>query len=1055
MPRMTTIRKYLLMTVGIVAAIFVLLVGASWLWLATLDLQAHRTAIETRLSQMLARTIRIEGPMRLSASVFPSVSIANVHIANPDWAAQPDFLLVKQFKLEFNPWELLRGRLEIRDIELIGATIQLQYGREQAATWKFVSGNTLGGSPKLIPDIVVLHAKDVLILYYSADRKPISVSLDELQASLVRDEPVTISVKGKTGDVPLEIDLQGGTLAGLFEPGKRWPFKGTLNTDVREVEFEGALNDISTLSGLELKISSEKQQQRESVILGRRITPLFDHFQLNFRISKDAGNYVTKLSGDLSGFDLSRLYEESQRQWKPSVKIREFKIEAQGSGNTLSDITQSITFEATGSDIDFQYPLKRPIPIFHSVRVDSLHAESKGGGGAELLAQVTVNDVPLQLRASSQYVLYNLWQHRDVPLVLAVKGKAVSAQFNGRITELLKQVAFDGKLSMKAADLKTIGALIRQTWPESAAVVAASPVSFSDQTLTCAAIRGQLGSQAIDGQFSLRFDNGYDLSLKAHTDRFDLHDVTRQHQLPANLVFGLNDLNLDIEGKSDSFRQSLLGGTWQVSAKRGRFDWKSKTGKAGGTSKDGYQFALHNIRADTHGTEPITLVAQTLFNGVQINLDAQAGQIEEILDKAQPYPVKLHVSGTGLSASLAGAVSKPLADAAFTGDLDLKGQLPAIGQLFQAKLSREQSVDLHGHLAIAHDDVKLTDVVARTDGIVVNGELIYQAAKSPSLMITSTGSRIDVAPYLEKKARPDQNAVIAKSPNARIVPDVALDFSNQRWLDAVVTVKDLAITDKDTPITQINARFIAHNGIFRLDPLQSQSAINGSTSQAKIVLDSTSEPPTGKLELQANNFNFGETIKRLGITQEITGTLALQMEAAGKGKSLPELVGATNGKIQIIADKGSIPKWALEIWGGGLLRMIIPTTWAEDSAANLNCAVGRFDLTDGIMRSQTLLADTQRVTVAGEVIVNWKNEEITGLFKPQPKDPTLFHLGTPIKLSGTLANPKVGSANSGIVSVGKWAIGLTSPAALIVVFGDVGTKEKNPCAALLKTATPP
>ena len=176
----------------------------------------------------------------------------------------------------------------------------------------------------------------------------------------------------------------------------------------------------------------------------------------------------------------------------------------------------------------------------------------------------------------------------------------------------------------------------------------------------------------------------------------------------------------------------------------------------------------------------------------------------------------------------------------------------------------------------------------------------------------------------------------------------------------------------------------------------------------------------------------------------------LQMDANGKGKSLRELIGSANGKVQLVADKGSIPKWVLEIWGGGLLRLIIPTTWTEDTVTDLNCAVARFDLADGVMRSQTLLADTKRVTVAGEAIVNWQNEQINALFKPQPKDPTLFHLGTPIQLSGTLAHPKVGSAQSGIVSLGKWAIGLTSPAALIVVFGDVGAKEKNPCAALLK-----
>jgi uncharacterized protein involved in outer membrane biogenesis len=391
-----------------------------------------------------------------------------------------------------------------------------------------------------------------------------------------------------------------------------------------------------------------------------------------------------------------------------------------------------------------------------------------------------------------------------------------------------------------------------------------------------------------------------------------------------------------------------------------------------------------------------------------------------------------------------------LANAAFDGDLEFKGQLPVIGQLIHAKLAREQSADLHGHVAVARGDVKLTGVVAKTDGIIMNGELDYQAAKSPKLTISSSGSSIDLAPYLKKKSKPDQSVASNRPPDARIIPDVALDFSKQRSLDAVVSIKDLNIKYKDKPVTLINARLTAGNGIFRLDPLESRSAINGSTITVKVEVDSSGDPTTGRLEFQADNFNFGETIKRLGITQEISGTLALQMDVNGKGNTLRELIGSSNGKVQLVADKGSIPKWVLEIWGGGLLRLIIPTTWAEDSKTDLNCAVARFDLADGVMRSQTLLADTKRVTVAGEAIVNWQNEQISGLFKPQPKDATLFHLGTPIQLSGTLAYPKIGSGQSGIVALGKWAIGLTSPAALIVVFGDVGASEKNPCAALLK-----
>ena len=74
-------------------------------------------------------------------------------------------------------------------------------------------------------------------------------------------------------------------------------------------------------------------------------------------------------------------------------------------------------------------------------------------------------------------------------------------------------------------------------------------------------------------EFTLGFDDGIDLSLKAHTDHFDIHDVMRQGRVPDNLVFGLNDLNLSIQGKGDSFKQSVLGGALQITAGSGRAGW--------------------------------------------------------------------------------------------------------------------------------------------------------------------------------------------------------------------------------------------------------------------------------------------------------------------------------------------------------------------------------------------------------------------------------------------------------------------------------------------------
>jgi hypothetical protein len=66
-------------------------------------------------------------------------------------------------------------------------------------------------------------------------------------------------------------------------------------------------------------------------------------------------------------------------------------------------------------------------------------------------------------------------------------------------------------------------------------------------------------------------------------------------------------------------------------------------------------------------------------------------------------------------------------------------------------------------------------------------------------------------------------------------------------------------------------------------------------------------------------------------------------------------------------------------------------------------------------------------------------------------------LGTPLRLSGTLQAPKVAATESGLMTLGKLAIGIAQPAALVVLFCDLGAKEKNPRAALLaqRPAAPP
>ncbi len=1047
MQRITLIRKYLFRAAGITVGILLILVIASWIWFTTLDLQSQRNNIEKLASQALARKVQIDGPIHLSASLFPRISIANVRIANPPWATHPELLVVDELELEINLLALLRSKLVINDIKLNGATLHLQIDAENGSTWDLQAAAKNSASFQLIPEIIALNTRNILIIFYPTDRPPIEIHIDELQASLKQNTPMKIRVISNINDLPLNIELQGGSLAQLFNSDTRWPMTGSLDTDTRKIDFEGYITDLFSLKEVELKLSSDKQIPRTSILFGQNFEPLVDHYQAGLNINKAGDAYSIKLYGEFYGFDLSRLYQPKLRPQKPSVKFQDFKINAQGSGETLSEILKSIQAEISASNIKYQHPVNRSDKKYFHAEIKTLNIKSTEKSNFTVVLHGSSNHVPYKVHGSFGGILIALWTGKPAPLNISILSSGLKAQLKGKISHDHKQLTVSAKASVQAENLRFLAKPFALKWPEVAALNASGQIKIIGHSLLLTDIKGQLGSQKVNGEASLSYNNEFMLSIKANAKHFDIHQLLPENKIPEKLKLSLNGLNINIQGKSTNFFQSLLAGSWDISAKGGQIGWRSSP-LSSGTAAD-YIFSLNNIQLEMHEQKPISLTAKSLYNNLALNVDAQLGSINQLLDTTQPYPLSLHLNAKDLSASFQGALQKPLTDLILAGDLTMKSQAATLGQLINIPIKRKQSVNAQGHITITRDDLKLSRITAITDGIEINGELNYQTGSSPNLEIKSSDSSIDLAHYMNKKAKLKKQSSKKTKPHKRIIPDIAFDFSHYNSLDAAINIKELSIEYNATPVIMLSGQFTAAKGIFVLDSIETRSATNDSTSLSRIELNNSLPVPRFKYELQANDINYGEILRQLKITDELNGSLDININVTGQGKNLHKLIGSTNGELQVIAAKGSVPKWLLEIWGAGLLRILVPTTWMEEAVTDLNCAVGKFNLENGTMTSQTLLADTRRVTVAGEVMLNWQTEEIEGIFESQPKDVTLMRIGTPLKLSGTLLNPRISSAESGFITLGKWAIGLSNPATIIVLFGDTGAKDKNPCAALL------
>src|SRR3546814_9247633 len=100
-----------------------------------------------------------------------------------------------------------------------------------------------------------------------------------------------------------------------------------------------------------------------------------------------------------------------------------------------------------------------------------------------------------------------------------------------------------------------------------------------------------------------------------------------------------------------------------------------------------------------------------------------------------------------------------------------------------------------------------------------------------------------------------------------------------------------------------------------------------------------------------------------------------------------------------------------ELVAADLATQFVPSEGGVDRG-RLNCLVGRFDIENGVADATVLMIDSERVLVGGEGTVRLADQRLDLRLVPQPKDPSLISLATPILLKGTLADPKVSDRKS-------------------------------------------
>ena len=552
----------------------------------------------------------------------------------------------------------------------------------------------------------------------------------------------------------------------------------------------------------------------------------------------------------------------------------------------------------------------------------------------------------------------------------------------------------------------------------------------------------QLADYRGAGRFTSGRD-GYGFDVRADGSDLELAKLWSGRDAASALTINAQHIELVGRGNAATLSGLLMRADWQLRAQGAELRWRHSDTQPPLVLSD------TDVTAQTQGGT-IAVGLQGNIAGKPFTAEGTLGALELLLAEKKPWTIDASVEMDNAHGTFQGALRKPLARPGLDGSFTVSaGQLATLGALAGLELPARGPVKIAGQLILADSGIQLSGLDVSVAHSHVRGVIAWPTSAAPRVRIRLAPSRVYFEDLRDETtpvgaAQTDRGGAV----EGRVIPDFPLVGEGLRQASLDVTLDHLELADAKTVLASLTGQLQIADGRLTVGPFRSDVA--GAPIEARLVLDASHDPATLDADIDAQSIDYGALLRVSGVSDGVRGQLDLRLRLAGAGNSLRPLLQTASGSIEVVGGEGLLRGKLLELWGGNLMQILNPEGWVQGGDTELNCLAGRFQVRDGSARSDMLLLDSSNVTVAGELALDFRTEAISGLFKPQPKQAALVNLGQPLQLSGTLKSPKVRPADRGvIVTLGKIAIGIAQPAALIVMFGDLGAKEKNPCAALL------
>lgn len=434
----------------------------------------------------------------------------------------------------------------------------------------------------------------------------------------------------------------------------------------------------------------------------------------------------------------------------------------------------------------------------------------------------------------------------------------------------------------------------------------------------------------------------------------------------------------------------------------------------------------------------------------------------------RPYPFDADIRAGSTHITAEGNVTKPFDLGRFETQLTVAGaDLNRLHDLTGLTLPNTPPYKVSGHLVRKGDRYDFEKLSGRIGDSDIRGDLFVLTGRerpyleaelrSRRLDFDDLGSLVGAAPATgrgETASAGQKVEAAQRDATQRLLPDATLQVERVRAMDAKVTYRADAVNAPNLPLRKVSVDVTLDKGVLTLDPLA--FTFSRGDLKGKVRLDARPAVPKTDIDVRLTNARLEDFIPIMSDGKRaIEGPVMARAKLSGTGNSVHRAASSANGSVTLVAPRGEIRQAFAELLGVNASKGLILLLSKSDKETPVRCAVADFDVRNGVMTTNHLVADTGVVLARGRGTINLETERMDFRIEGDSKKPRLVRLFIPITIKGPFLAPKIGLDPSKAVGQGGIAAALGSiinPLAALLPFVTTGEAKDADCAGLVSEA---